>query len=210
MALDFNLFAHYGDNIELGHRHALRGLPGSVRLLAFRNWERMGTFDDAIAAEAPGGVPTVANVRRNQSKVGVGLAVEQAFHRDGGLFVRGSWNDGRTETYTFAEIERSLSAGVSMKGGLWRRAADSVGAAWVMNGISTAHQRYLARGGLGFLIGDGQLLHYRPEQILEVYYTAAAFQRLWLGFDYQYIANPAYNADRGPVSFISIRLHTEI
>jgi high affinity Mn2+ porin len=210
MALDFNFLAHYGDNLEIVHQHVLHGLPGSVRLLAFRNWESMGAFEDAIAAKAPGAVPTVANVRHNQSKVGVGLSLEQAFDRDGGFFVRGSWNDGRTETYSFAEIERSVSAGVSMRGGLWRRAADSVGAAWVMNGISTAHQRYLATGGLGFIIGDGQLLHYRPEQILEVYYTAATFQRLWLGGDYQLIANPAYNADRGPVSFLGIRLHLEI
>lgn len=209
MALDFNLFDHYGDNIEVEHRHVLRGLPGSIRLLAFRNWERMGAFDDAVSHRPAGDVPTMANARRNQSKVGAGLVIEQAFRADGGVFVRGSWNDGRTETYSFAEIERSLSAGATMRGGLWQRASDSVGLAWVMNGISAAHRRYLAQGGLGFLIGDGELLHYRPEQILEVYYSAA-FRSLCLSFDYQFVANPAYNADRGPVSFLGLRLHTEI
>ncbi len=28
--------------------------------------------------------------------------------------------------------------------------------------------------------------------------------------DYQYVMNPAYNADRGPVSIFSLRLHYEI
>jgi len=28
-------------------------------------------------------------------------------------------------------------------------------------------------------------------------------------FDYQYFVNPAYNADRGPVSIFTTRLHAE-
>jgi high affinity Mn2+ porin len=32
---------------------------------------------------------------------------------------------------------------------------------------------------------------------------------LTLTFDYQYMVNPAYNADRGPISFLSARLHGE-
>ena len=210
MALDFNLFAHYGDNVEVEHRHSLRNLPGSLRLLAFRNWERMGSFDDAVAVKAPDQAPTVADVRRNQSKIGFGLAAEQAFHRDGGIFVRGSWNDGHTETYSFAEIERSFAAGASVRGSLWRRPLDSFGTAWVVNGISSAHQRYLAQGGQGFIVGDGYLLHYRPEQIVEVYYSALTFRGLWLTADYQHVTNPAYNADRGPANFLGARLHVEL
>ena len=209
MELDFNLFAHYGDNVEVMHGHSLRGLAGQIRVVGFRNYERMGAFAEA-ADSAAGGTPIMASVRRNQAKYGVGLAVEQAFHRDGGFFLHGSWNDGRTEAYSFAEIERSLAAGATMKGQRWHRPGDAVGAAWVMNGLSSEHRRYLALGGLGFLIGDGQLLRYMPEQILEAYYAAEASRGLWVTFDFQHIANPAYNADRGPVNFLSVRLHLEI
>jgi hypothetical protein len=212
IALDFNLFAHYGDNLEVEHSHHYRGLAGKVRALVFRNFERMGAFADAVhAADAAGVVfPDVGDVRRDQAKYGLGLALEQAVHRDGGVFLRGSWNDGRTETYSFAEIERSLAIGGAMRGPLWYRPGDTAGIAWVANGLSKDHQDYLARGGLGFLIGDRQLPNYQPEQILEAYYSFAAFRGLWFTADFQHVTNPAYNADRGPVNFIGIRLHLEI
>jgi high affinity Mn2+ porin len=209
MALDFNPFAHYGDNIEVEHRYTLGGKDGRVRLLGFRNYERMGAFAEAVD-KAAGATPTMAPVRRNQTKYGLGIAAEQAFHRDGGFFLHGSWNDGRTETYSFAEIERSLAAGATMKGPLWHRPGDSFGAAWVMNGLSPEHRSYLAKGGLGFLIGDGQLTRYKPEQIFEVYYSVATSPGLWLSVDFQHIANPAYNADRGPADFWGVRMHLEI
>jgi len=209
MSLDFNLFGHYGDNLEVAHTHRLRRLEGEVRALAFRNHERMGAFADAVASAAGSSTPPdMATARRNQNKYGVGLAIEQALPYDGGVFVHGSWNDGRTETYSFAEIERSLAVGVTMKGTLWRRPGDSVGTAWVMNALSKEHQIYLAQGGLGFLIGDGRI-NYRPEQLFEAYYSFQAFPGMWLSFDYQRVANPAYNADRGPVSLYGVRVHLE-
>jgi high affinity Mn2+ porin len=208
MTLDWNFLAHYGDNLEVEYAYSVRGLAGKARVLGFRNYERMGAFGEAVD-HAAGGTPTMASVRRNQVKYGFGIAAEQSFHRDGGFFLHGSWNDGRTETYSFAEIERSLSAGATMWGPLWHRPGDSMGVAWVMNGLSQEHRRYLAQGGLGFLIGDGRL-NYRPEQLFEVYYSAVTFRGLWLSLDFQHIANPAYNADRGPVRFMGIRLHLEI
>jgi carbohydrate-selective porin OprB len=209
MALDFIPFAHYGDNIEVEHAHAVRGRVGKIRVLGFRNYERMGAFAEAIDSAA-GSTPTMSTVRRNQTKYGFGVAAEQSFHRDGGVFLHGSWNDGRTETYSFAEIERSLAAGATMKGPLWHRPGDSLGVAWVMNGLSSEHRDYLARGGVGFLIGDGQLTRYKPEQILEAYYAIATFPGLWLSVDFQHIANPAYNADHGPARFLGVRLHLEL
>ena len=209
MSLDFNLFDHYGDNLEVEHTHRLHSLEGKVRALAFRNRESMGAFADAVAAAAGSGAPPdVGAVRRNQEKYGVGLAIEQALPYDGAVFVHGSWNDGRTETYSFAEIERSLAVGATMKGMRWRRPGDSIGTAWVMNALSQDHQIYLAQGGLGFLIGDGRI-NYRPEQLFEAYYSFQAFPGMWLSFDYQRVANPAYNADRGPVSFYGLRVHLE-
>jgi high affinity Mn2+ porin len=123
-----------------------------------------------------------------------------------GLFGRASWADGQTETYAFTEIDRSLSGGVSVKGGTFGRARDTLGIAYARNGLSAAHRDYLAAGGLGFFLGDGAL-NYRPEVILETYYSLNVAKDTWFSADFQRISNPGYNADRGPASVVSARLH---
>ncbi len=210
LALDLDLLAHYGDVLEVEHDHALLGQAGKVRVTGYHNYARMGAFRDALqyAAAHGGGVPDVGQVRRNQSKWAFGVGLEQSVGPDVGLFARYSYNDGRTETYAFAEIERSFTAGVSVKGRPWKREGDTLGVAWVANGISAAHQAYLAAGGTGFLIGDGRL-NYRPEQIVEAYYSFAVARGFWVSADAQHIDNPAYNADRGPVNIVGARLHVE-
>ena len=60
---------------------------------------------------------------------------------------------------------------------------------------------------LGILIGDGRLPHPGLEQIFETYYALAV--PAWRLFDYQFVNNPAYNRDRGPVSVLGLRLHAE-
>ena len=66
----------------------------------------------------------------------------------------------------------------------------------------------LAAGGLTAIIGDGALPNPGPEKILETYYTLSVYA--WqVTFDYQFITNPAYNRDRGPVSVVATRLHTQ-
>jgi carbohydrate-selective porin OprB len=211
LPLDSRIMAHYGDQVELEHDHEISGQPGKLRLLAFRNEARMGGFQDALDywnAHARVGVPDVANVRKDQSKVGFGANLEQNISSDIGLFVRASRNDGGTETYAFAEIESSFSAGTAIKGTSWDRADDTVGLAYVQNGLSSVHQQYLANGGLGFFIGDGKI-NYQPEQILEGYYSLFVVKNVWFSLDYQHITNPAYNADRGSVQIYGARLHLE-
>jgi high affinity Mn2+ porin len=56
------------------------------------------------------------------------------------------------------------------------------------------------------LIGDGQL-NYTPEKVIEAFYAFQLLKSATLTFDYQFVANPAYNADRGPVSIYSARIH---
>jgi high affinity Mn2+ porin len=209
LALDTKIFTHFGEQVEVAHTHKLGGLPGTVKLLAFRNRADMANFSDAVAsASTTGAVPTLASVRRDQNKVGFGASIEQAVSRDAGVFVRGSWNDGQTETYAFTEIERSLAIGGTLKGGSWHRPKDTVGVALVGNGLSSAHQRFLAAGGIGQFIGDGRI-NYRPEVMGEAYYSLNLRGSSWLTFDVQRIARPAYNADRGPVTVGSVRLHAE-
>jgi high affinity Mn2+ porin len=52
-------------------------------------------------------------------------------------------------------------------------------------------------------------LAYGEEKIFEAYYSYKLNRWSALTFDYQFIADPAYNADRGPVSIFSARAHAE-
>ena len=118
-------------------------------------------------------------------------------------------DQGNVEAYEFTDIDRSVSVGASLQGSAWRRSADTIGLAAVVNGISASRERYLNAGGLGLLIGDGKLPHPRAEQIVETYYKLAVFARDAVSLDYQWVMNPAYNTDRGPVSIVAIRVHAQ-
>lgn len=209
-SLDSDIFEHYGDQIEIEHSHSIAGQPGKLRLLAFRNRARMSRYQDALAlATTTGTTPDLNAVRNgNQIKYGFGLNLEQAISGDIGMFARAGWADGNTETYAFTEIDQSVSAGTLIKGTGWGRAGDTVGVAFARNELSAAHRQYLAAGGLGFFIGDGQL-NYRPETIVESFYNLQTMKYVWTTLDWQFIRNPAYNADRGPVNVLALRLHTE-
>ena len=210
LSLDPAIGKHYGDQIEIEHKHAIAGQTGKLRVLAFRNVAKMSNFDDAIRLGLlTATTPDINAVRtREQAKVGMGINLEQALTPDVGLFARASWADGKTETYAFTEIDRSVSGGLLVKGNAWGRGMDTVGVALAQNGLSNARRNYLALGGLGFFIGDGRI-RYRAENIFEVFYNLRIVKNAWLSLDYQHIRNPAYNADRGPVNVVSMRLHTE-
>lgn len=210
MALDGNLIAHYGEEVEIEHDHTLGKLPGKISLLAFRNRAKMSSYLDAIAyAATHGGVPDLNAVRtRDRVKTGLGIDLEQSVSPDLGLFARISHGDGQTETYAFTEIDSSVSGGVSLKGSNWGRQADTLGLALARNGLSAAQQAYLGLGGLGYFIGDGAL-SYKPETAFESYYSMNVGRGAFLSLDFQRIANPGYNADRGIVSVWGLRLHVE-
>ena len=193
---------------EVEARHTFFGQPGTFKLLGFLNRGRMGAYADAVALGlATHAVPDTALVRQYASRAGGALNLQQQIDPDLGLFLRASLNDGNKEAYEFTEINRSLAIGAALKGSEWGRPDDVVGAAVVTNGLSQAARRYFAAGGIGILIGDGGLPRYGNEDIIEIYYSAAATQWLWLSADYQWISNPAYNATRGPVSVLGFRLH---
>jgi hypothetical protein len=207
LALNPRIFYSFGDQVELERSHTIAGQAGKVRLLAYRNEADMGGYRDALAnASATGSTPDLATSRQRRVKYGFGINLEQSVSSDAGVFARASWNNGEAETFAFTEIDRSISAGTLIKGSLWGRATDSFGLAAVMNGISGPHRDYLAAGGLGFFIGDGQLT-YRTENIFETFYSLGTVKDLWVSLGFQRIFNPAYNADRGPVSVASARLH---
>ena len=149
-----------------------------------------------------------ARSRRERLKYGFYANLEQQIATDVGIFARASWNDGQNEILSFTDIDRSVSGGVSIKGSRWGRPTDTFAFGGAVNGLSAAHRDFLAAGGNGILIGDGQL-NYGTERIFETYYAFALSKAFTFTTDYQLIVNPAYNMDRGPVSIFSGRLHGE-
>lgn len=117
--------------------------------------------------------PDVSLVRKKSSRPGLAVNLAQELSSDPGTFVRASINDGSKEAYEFTEINRSLSAGVSLKGTRWGRHDDTVGLAAVVNGLSRDARDYFVACGTGILIGEGTL-NYGAEKILEAYYSVKA------------------------------------
>jgi high affinity Mn2+ porin len=192
--------------VELETRFSLFSQPGKFKTMGWVDSAFMGSFRETL--DNPALNLDIALTRRGRLKYGYALNLEQALTDDVGLFGRWSWNDGKTETLAFTDINRSLSGGLSIKGTKWGRPDDVIGIGGAINAISQDYRDFLAAGGLGVLVGDGAL-NYRKERILETYYAYALNKSFTLTADYQLITNPAYNADRGPVSIFSGRLHGE-
>lgn len=183
------------------------GRTGTVRLLGFRNVANMGSYRHALARED---LDLPATRRVGRSKYGLGLNAEQELTDWLGAFGRASWNDGRHETWAFTEIDQSGSLGLVAGGQRWHRPDDALGVAVVANGISGPHRQFLAAGGHGFMVGDGQL-RYGPEAIAEVYYAfSLPRQHVSISPDYQFVLNPGYNRDRGPVHVLAARVHVAL
>jgi high affinity Mn2+ porin len=210
---DMALFKRGGYVAELELRYTLLSRAGKLRLLGFVNSAFSGRYREAteLAAAIPGLDPTDALVqdRAGRIKYGYAFNVEQSLTDDVGLFGRWSWNDGKNEIMAFTDIDSSLSFGAALKGKAWGRPDDTIGIGSAINALSRDHRDYLAAGGLSILIGDGRL-NYRRERILETYYALALMKDVALTFDYQFLQNPAYNADRGPVHIFTGRLHAEL
>jgi high affinity Mn2+ porin len=203
-------FSQFQGVAEVEERHEIGEHKGAVKITGFISRGRMGDFDDAIAlAQATGEPPDTAAVRHYRSRTGVSINLEQEVADNLGVFARAGAAGGDVEPYEFADIDRTAAAGLSLKGARWGRKDDTVGLAMVVNAISSAHERYLADGGLGILIGDGRLPHPGAEQILETYYDVAAYGPAHVSLDYQAVNHPAYNRDRGPVSIAAVRLHAQ-
>lgn len=191
---------------EFEARYAPMSRPGKLRVGAFDNRTFSGDYTASLASTDVN--DGLVRSRRSRNKYGFYINAEQSVTDDLGVFSRYSWNDGRTEIVSYTDVDSSISAGISLKGTAWNRPSDVVGLAGAVNSLIPSHRQFLAAGGLGLLIGDGRL-SYSNERILETYYAASLTKAVTISFDYQLIANPAYNADRGPVSIFSTRLHAE-
>jgi len=195
-----------GLSAEVEGRYKVAGHPGAVSSLVFLNTARMGSYAEVLANPARYDNDITKTRADGRLKYGATLSVAQELTSFLSAFLRASINDGANETWAFTEIDRSLGAGVVVSGGPWKRARDQAGVAFVVSGLSGLHERYLAGGGYGFLIGDGKL-NYRAELEGDIYYRAAVTDWLDLSAIYQPVVNPAYNADRGPIHVVSARAH---
>jgi high affinity Mn2+ porin len=194
---------------EIERRYTIWEQPGKVAVTGFVSRGRLGSFEDAIELAAlTGGTPELAAVRQYRSRQGISMNLEQQLMPNVGFFARAGFSNGDIEPYEFTDIDRTVAAGLSVSGKQWGRENDTFGIAGVVNGISSVHEAFLNAGGLGILVGDGQLPHPGNERILETYYSFPVFaSRITL--DYQLIVNPAYNRDRGPASVLGFRVHTQ-
>jgi len=192
------------------HQHA-----GTIRLLFSYTASRAPSYNEGLAALKNGDTALLdvisGNAENNKyggKKYGIGLNIDQEIASNIGAFARLGWNDGQYATWAFTEIDQTAQLGLSFKGAGWNRKEDVLGVALVINGISDKHREFLENGGYGFIIGDGRL-NYGHEAIAETYYSAKIFDKCWLTLDYQFVDNPGYNKDRGPVHVFSVRAHVE-
>ena len=208
--LDTALFSRGGYVTELEIRFAPNKRPGAARFGAWLNSAFTGSYSEAVALAAPNpdlsADDTIAQTRRARIKYGFYFNFEQELSDDLGLFGRYSWNDGRTEIDAFTDIDSSMMLGLSIKGTSWGRTDDRIGLAGAINGISADHTSFLAAGGLGLTVGDGQLSNYAAEKVVETYYAFQIVDGVTLTADYQLLVDPAYNGNRGPVSLFAGRL----
>lgn len=205
-AYDDHYLKAWGMVTELERRYAVATHPGTVRLLAYLNRAHMGSYGEAASSTtAPG---DIAATRDYRTKFGFGLNMEQEIVKNLGAFSRIGWSDGRTEGWVFSDVDYTATVGLSLKGESWHRPDDTVGVAGALNGISHVHQEFLEAGGLGILAGDGNL-NYSMEKVVETYYDFEIWKTIHGTLDYQFVADPAFNQDRGPVSVFAARLHWE-
>ena len=226
LPVTLRLDRYYGDQVEVEHDHKLLGRDGAVRVLAYRNREVMGRFDEAVAVwqADPGknaaactsfnygstnaGAPDLCWVRKPNIKVGIGLNLEQHLTDDAGVFFRAMFSDGATEVQAYTASDRSISFGGLTRGSPWNRPADLAGIGASVGWISQAHGDYFRVGGVDGFTGDGKL-NQAAEGVAEIFYSFNFLEAFWLSADYQHIVNPAFNADRGPVDVFGLRLHAQ-
>jgi len=213
IAFQWNLERARAENIELELRPRLLPRRTTIlRLLSYVNHANMGDYREAIQQFEAGqtSVPDVSNHPLTIAiKYGFGANLEQPVRDWLIAFSRFGWNEGRHESFVYTEANQSVSFGMVAKGRPWRRKRDRSGLAFVSDAISGDHRRYLQLGGLGFLLGDGNLTYGR-ENIVEYFYTGHLWRGVFLSFDLQHVNNPGYNQVRGPVTIPGLRLHVEL
>ncbi|SPE25783.1 conserved exported hypothetical protein [Candidatus Sulfotelmatomonas gaucii] len=184
---------------------------GAVRILSYVNHANMGDYRQSVQQYLAGktSTPEITQTERfGAVKYGFGLNTEQEVTDSLRLFGRFGWDEDQHESFAYTEVGQTILFGGDYNGHSWSRPNDKLGVAFVSNAIKRDHQNYLHYGGLGFLLGDGNL-HYGREDILEWYYNAHLWHGLFGSVGGTQIAHPGYNTDRGPVYVMTVRTHID-
>lgn len=214
--MEYKIPKAHSETIELDHKFSINQREGAVRFIISNTRSKAPSYDEGLKAISTNDAFLLNIISGNEEnnsyggkKFGLGLNIEQELTNEIGFFSRIGWNDGKDASWAFTEIDRTFTLGLSVKGNKWRRSGDVIGIATAVNGISDGHQTFLKEGGYGFIIGDGTLT-YGQEAIIEAFYNAQLLKFFWLSVDYQFVNNPGYNKDRGPVHVFGIRGHVEL
>jgi hypothetical protein len=184
---------------------------GAVRVLSYVNHAHMGDYRESVQQYLAGKVTTPDITRSEHNgavKYGFGLNTDQEVTDSLRLFARFGWNEDQHESFAYTEVGQTILFGGDLSGRDWHRTNDKIGVSFVSNAIKRDHQNYLHYGGLGFLLGDGNLTYGR-EDIVEWYYNAHVWNGLYGMFGGSQIDHPGYNTDRGPVYVTTVRAHID-
>ncbi|HEY5367465.1 MAG TPA: carbohydrate porin [Hanamia sp.] len=213
--MEYVLPGAHSETVEVERKIFLDKRPGKIRFIISNTHSRAPSYEAGLQAIADNDTSLLHVISGDAEgktyggkKLGLGFSGEQELSNNLGVFMRAGWNDGKDVSWAFTEIDQTLSAGLSLKGAKWKRPNDVIDVAGVVNGISSGHREFLKSGGYGFILGDGNL-NYGHEAIMEVYYNARLFSSFWFTADYQFVNNPGYNKDRGPVNVFALRGHVE-
>ncbi|MBN8718842.1 MAG: carbohydrate porin [Sediminibacterium magnilacihabitans] len=213
--MEYDMSRAHSETFEYERKWTVRKHPGSARLILSNTHSKAPSYQSGLKAVANSDaflLSVISGDSENTSyggkKFGWGASADQEITKDLGIFSRIGWNDGKYATWAFTEIDRTFCLGLSLKGNRWKRPEDVFGLAAVVSGISDEHRAFLKAGGYGFIIGDGNL-NYGKEAIVETFYNARLSKQFWLSVNYQFVNNPGYNKDRGPVHVFGVRAHIE-
>jgi high affinity Mn2+ porin len=217
ITLDWAWSRASGQNWEFELRKGLlspfvkKNREGAVRILSYVNHAHMGDYRESVNQYLRGKIATpdiTATEQFGAAKYGFGFNFEQVVTSSLRLGGRFGWNEDEHESFCYTEVGQTILFGGDYNGHDWHRENDKVGVSFVSNAIKRDHQNYLHYGGLGFLLGDGNL-SYGREDIVEWYYNAHIWRGLYGMLGGTQIAHPGYNTARGPVYVQTVRMHID-
>ena len=210
--LNYNFSQSHQEDIEFDvATYPLRGYVTHIRALSFISHADLGNYREADAAYLAGIDPTPnisAHRHPGTVKPGFDINIEQDLPHNFRAYFRYGWNQGLYESFTFTEMNSTVSFGGDLSGDAWRRKDDRIGSAWVNSGLAYYHRQYLALGGIGFMLGDGAL-SYGRESVSETYYTAHVYKGLYLAAQLSFVNHPGFNRARGPAIVPGLRAHVD-
>ncbi len=201
--------------VEYVRKWNVKKRAGAIRGMLFYQTSKMPSYSNATKLLLAGDSSIFRVIEGKEkapvsyyggSKYGFSMSADQELTNEIGVFARAGWNDGKHATWVFTEVDQSVSLGATISGKSWKRPHDEIGVAGVLGGISKEHRNYFNAGGYGFMLGDGKL-NYGHELLLETYYKIQLHQYFSITLDYQFVNNPGYNKDRGPVHVFGVRGH---